>query len=288
MNAIKKIRNSLFPSTWLALALAWASLSTPARAQDAGATTNGLTVLIAKVRADLAAGKRTEAALADDLNQFDALLAAENGKPTELAANTLLMKGMLYSEIFDQPDKARGYFMEIKKNYANTKIASKLDRLLAMMDQQAQSKKIQAALNPGAAFPDFHVLDVNGEPMSVGLHKGHVVLVDFWATWCAPCCAEVPNVVATYGKYHPQGFDIIGVSLDQSLAKMTNFTATSQMPWPQYCDAQGWDNALAKKYGIQSIPATILIDGTGKIIGRDLRGEALEQSVAQAVASPAK
>jgi hypothetical protein len=92
-------------------------------------------------------------------------------------------------------------------------------------------------------------------------------------------------VVATYAKYHDQGFEVIGVSLDKDgdKDKLLSFLKDNDMTWSQYFDGQYWQNKLAVKYGIESIPATILIDGQGKIIGRDLRGDALAQAVATAL-----
>jgi thiol-disulfide isomerase/thioredoxin len=152
-----------------------------------------------------------------------------------------------------------------------------------MIEQQAGAKKIQSALKVGNPFPDFSVTGVDGKPLSVAAHKGKVVLIDFWATWCGPCRAELPNVLAAYKKYHAKGFDIIGVSLDQDRAKLTSFTESMGMTWPQYFDGKGWGNELAVKYGIESIPATFLLDGQGNIIGKNLRGEALDSAVAKAL-----
>jgi thiol-disulfide isomerase/thioredoxin len=135
----------------------------------------------------------------------------------------------------------------------------------------------------GAKFPDFNETDVAGKPLSIASRKGKVVLVDFWAMWCRPCRAELPNVLATYNKYHDQGFEIIGISLDQDQAKLIGFTKAMNMPWPQFFDGQGWQNKLAVKYGIESIPATYLLDGNGTIIGKDLRGDELTQTVAKAL-----
>ena len=136
---------------------------------------------------------------------------------------------------------------------------------------------------PGAVFPDFTEKDVSGRPLSVARYRGKVVLLDFWATWCPPCRAEMPNVVSAYAQFHDKGLVVIGVSLDQDKDKLLDFIKANNMTWPQYFDGLGWENKLANQYGIESIPATILIDGQGKIIARDLRGEELKDAVTKAL-----
>jgi len=111
-----------------------------------------------------------------------------------------------------------------------------------------------------------------------------VVLINFWATWSRPYLIDNRNLVGTYQKYHDQGFEIIGVSLDTDRQKLLDYTRQQQMTWPQFFDGQGWNNKLAIKCGIESIPANFLLDGSGKIIGRDLRGGALKAAVAEAMA----
>jgi thiol-disulfide isomerase/thioredoxin len=127
---------------------------------------------------------------------------------------------------------------------------------------------------------------MTGKPLSIANYKGKVVLLDFWATWCPPCRAELPNVLKTYKEYHAQGFEIIGISLDrdQDREKLTSFLEEKNMTWPQFFDGNYWKNKLAVKYGVNSIPATYLLDGQGTIIGKDLRGEELDKAVAKAVA----
>jgi len=157
------------------------------------------------------------------------------------------------------------------------------------MQQRAEKQKatemIQRGLVVGATFPDFNEKDVNGKPLSMANFKGKVVLIDFWATLVRPVPGRNSNVVASYQKYHGKGFEVIGVSLDQDRQKLLDYTRQQNMTWQQYFDGQGWSNKLAAKYGIESIPATYLLDGNGKIIGQDLRGDALGAAVAKALAN---
>jgi peroxiredoxin len=95
---------------------------------------------------------------------------------------------------------------------------------------------------------------------------------------------ELPNVIKIYDTYHKQGLEIIGISLDKDQQKLLSFTKEKNMAWPQYFDGLVWQNKLAVKYGVNSIPATYLLDGQGSIIGSDLRGDDLEQAVAKALA----
>ena len=145
---------------------------------------------------------------------------------------------------------------------------------------------VSEGLAIGQRFPNFGEGDVNGSPVAVIAHRGHVTLIDFWATWCPPCRDEVPNVVANYEKFHPQGFDIIGVSLDQDKSALTTFIQSEHMPWQEYFDGRGWDNTVAMKYGINSIPMNYLLDRHGIIVGKDLRGPALGSAIEKALAAP--
>jgi thiol-disulfide isomerase/thioredoxin len=257
----------------------------PARFVFADATADAdvstqLKALVMKVRTDIQAGKTTEAALSDDLKQFDVLLAQHKGEKTDAVAQILYVKATLYAEVIQNTAKADALMKQLTNDYSGTKFVAMIQKQQA---QEAAVAKIQSQLAVGSQFPGFNVKDVTGKPLSLSDYKGKVVMIDFWATWCGPCRQEAPNVVATYQKYHDKGFDIIGISLDQEQQKLLDFTKQNNMTWRQYFDGQGWSNQLAVKYGIESIPMDFLIDGNGKIIGKDLRGDDLEAAVAKAV-----
>ena len=139
-------------------------------------------------------------------------------------------------------------------------------------------------VQPGQVL-DLKYTAVDGTKVDLSTMKGKVVLVDFWATWCPPCRGEVPNVVAAYQKYHDKGFEIVGVSLDQDKDALMSFTKDHGMVWPQYFDGLGWDNAVSKSFGIQSIPAMWLVGKDGKLITTNARDD-LAGDIEKALAAP--
>ncbi len=249
----------------------------PAPAAESSTVADELKDVITKVQTKLKDGKRTEADLEAELKEFDSILAKHKDEKTDEVAQVLLMKAMLYSQVLNNEAKGDELLEQLKKDFPDSKP-------VAMLKRQEEAKKARASLVEGAAFPPFEVKDTNGKPLSLAAYKGKVVLIDFWATWCGPCIAELPHVLEAYEKHHKDGFEIIGISLDKDQEKLETFTKEKKMPWPQFFDGQGWQNELAQKYGINSIPATYLVDREGKIIGIGLRGKKLETAVAEALA----
>ncbi|RZK10948.1 MAG: TlpA family protein disulfide reductase [Flavobacterium sp.] len=132
----------------------------------------------------------------------------------------------------------------------------------------------------GSIAPDFSAPNTDGKKISLKESLGKITIIDFWASWCGPCRQENPNVVALYNEFHAKGLNIIGVSLDTNITKWKEAIPKDKLTWTQISNLQGWEDPIAQLYKIEGIPATLLLDASGKIIAKDLRGDALKSKVA--------
>lgn len=163
-------------------------------------------------------------------------------------------------------------------------LISKLDTTIANVTVIKDIKVRVAVMKTvaiGQKAPDFTMNDVDDKPIALSSKIGtsKLLLIDFWASWCGPCRQENPNVVRVYKEYNKKGFDIYGISLDKKKENWLKAIEKDQLTWTHVSDLQFWNNAAAKLYAVNSIPSNFLLDQTGTIIGRNLRGDALANKV---------
>ncbi|MFN8351935.1 MAG: TlpA disulfide reductase family protein [Flavobacteriales bacterium] len=160
-------------------------------------------------------------------------------------------------------------------------VARMEQQLAAMKAQEEQMARLDNLIPVGSEAPDFTQPTPDGKQLSLSSLRGKVVLIDFWASWCKPCRMENPNVKRVYDQYKGKGFEILGVSLDREKGAWTQAIAQDGLPWKHVSDLAFWNNAAAQQYGVSSIPYTVLVDKDGKVLGKNLRGPALEEKLAE-------
>ncbi|PWJ43405.1 peroxiredoxin family protein [Sediminitomix flava] len=170
------------------------------------------------------------------------------------------------------------------EKYPDSKDIQGLKKTMDMLKKQKEAEKLTAI---GAVAPEISLPTPEGAELSLSSMKGKIVLVDFWAAWCAPCRAYNPKLVSLYDELKGKDFEILGVSLDKDKDKWLTAIEKDQLTWPQVSDLQFWDSEAARTYGIQSIPASILIDQDGKIVAKNLRGDALKTKIEELLAAKA-
>ena len=205
---------------------------------------------------------------AEALTSFNALMAGLSGSDQEeFASNfadTLANSAMASGE----HEVARKVYQALLRKFGgeSPNLAQKVKDELARIDRI------------GTAAPSVAVNDLTGATIRLEDFRGKYVLVDFWATWCAPCVVELPRLQAAYAKYHARGFEIVAVSLDEAKSAVADFAKARKLPWKQVHNATA-SGDLVEAFGVRSIPATFLIAPDGTIIRLELRGPALDKAL---------
>ncbi len=165
---------------------------------------------------------------------------------------------------------------ELKKYKPGKSIQSKLDKI---------AKPVAAAAEVGTIAPDFSAPNPDGKSISLKESLGKVTIIDFWASWCNPCRAENPNVVAIYNEFHAKGLNIISISLDKDANKWKEAIAKDKLTWNQVSNLKDFQDPIAITYGVNAIPSTYILDAKGTIVAKDLRGAELKAKISSLLAA---
>ena len=175
-------------------------------------------------------------------------------------------------------DKVKKMFDNMDKELKNSTFGTKLNA--QFLDYQAaKANKMKVKPEVGVIAPNFSAPSMAGKNISLKESLGKVTLVDFWASWCAPCRKENPNLVLLYNNFHDKGLNIVGVSLDNNAAKWKEAIKMDNLNWIQISNLKQWEDPIAKMYSIEQIPSSFLLDSNGKIVAVDLRGQELQDKV---------
>ena len=196
--------------------------------------------------------------------------------PTGLISVLLIDRAMASRMV--ATDKIQELYDGLSPEIKDTTVAKDILKNLEALKAKDENAKSSAV---GAKAPNFSAPTPSGEELALNDALGKVTLVDFWAAWCKPCRAENPNIVKVYKKYHEKGLNVIGVSLDKKAEDWKKAIEDDGLIWNHVSNIAYFDDAIAKLYNVDAIPAAFLLDENGIIVAKNLRGNALEEKVAE-------
>jgi peroxiredoxin len=180
----------------------------------------------------------------------------------------LLLESFIGAPSLDIKD-AQAYFDNLDPDLKKTKVGKHIEKKIAELK----------TVSVGRRAPNFSAPDVNGKKTALNESLGRITIIDFWASWCGPCRAESPNMVALYNEFHAKGLNIIGVSLDKTADKWKEAIAKDGLVWTQVSNLKYWDDPIAAQYGVKSIPATYILNQYGVVVAKDLQGPELRNQI---------
>ncbi len=204
----------------------------------------------------------------------------------DTVSNPIIAVFALSNFLNPEMDKAtfEKFVAKAKSKYNDVPMAIDFAKDVDLAFQKMNRKEGEALFANGTQLPEINIPDVNGTTISLSSLKGKYVLVDFWASWCGPCRAENPNVVAAYNNYKDKGFTVYSISLDDDKDRWKQAIAKDKLDWQYHVsELKGWESIIVHEFGINSIPTNYLIDKEGKIIASNLRGKELENILAQSL-----
>jgi len=196
--------------------------------------------------------------------------------------SALILQGMAGDPTADVK-KIEALYNSLDESVKNTTPGKKVKETLGRMKMPAVGASA-APVGDAKWRADFSAPNPEGKVISLKESLGKVTIVDFWASWCGPCRQENPNVVAIYNELHSKGLNIIGVSLDKEAGAWKQAIAKDKLTWTQVSNLKYWDEPIAKQYQVESIPATFILDASGKIVAKDLRGAELRAKILELLA----
>ena len=224
----------------------------------------------------------------DHLNEPDVLNSLER----QYGHFDTLMKQLQTDFIHAHPDLYSGAFVAVNyvsglENRSIEHIQPLYDALQDKIKNSYFGRKLKSVLDVlrqtavGQPAPDFTTPDISNKPVALSSLKGHIVLLDFWASWCGPCRRANPELVSLYKKYKGPGFEILGVSLDDNMNSWKAAVKADGITWPQVSELKKWDSKCVSDYHIEAIPFSVLIDAKGKILAKGLTPEDLASKISE-------